>query len=337
MPLSLIEIAALRRLARVYRRILVLAVPAAIAGCQDGGDALAPESTADEVAVPVTEAVSAALTMDRIVFASEVAEEEADLWTMTPTGGNVTHLTTFAGSELHPVWSPDHKRVAFQRARNGKLDVFLMNADGTNKHWAMPTQSSYSLTTASWSPDGTNLLVQVQPTTSQSYVGKIDLASGKLQILAPAGYYNRPGRYPIYSKDGKWVYYVAGTVPSMIRKFQPYGGDWYVSGFPAFVGELALSPDGNKIAYDMIYENTDNATHREIFVMDLTAHKSTRLTYTSSSNEIHPAWSPDGTLLAFVSDRSGKWQIYTMNSSTGGNVHKLTNKANGAGDPSWYR
>jgi hypothetical protein len=69
----------------------------------------------------------------------------------------------------------------------------------------------------------------------------------------------------------------------MIRKFQPYGGDYYVNGFPAFVGELALSPDGNKIAYDMIYENTDNATHREIVVMDLTMHKTTRLTYTSST------------------------------------------------------
>jgi hypothetical protein len=26
-----------------------------------------------------------------------------------------------------------------------------------------------------------------------------------------------------------------------------------------------------------------------------------------------------------------------MNSSTGGNLHKVTNKANGAGYPSWYR
>jgi TolB protein len=334
MPLSLIEATALRRLARVYRRILVLAVPAALAGCQDGGDPLAPESAdaAGEVSVPVTEAVSSALTIERIVFASEVAEEEADLWTMNSNGGSITHLTTFAGSELHPVWSPDHKRVAFQRGRNGKLDVFLMNADGTNKHWAMPTQSSYSLTTASWSPDGTNLLVQVQPTTSQSYVGKIDLASGKLQILAPAGYYNLPGRYPIYSKDGKWIYYMTGTAPSQVRKFQPYGGDYYVEGYPANVGDLALSPDGTKLAFDMVYDGSK----REILVTDLTVHKTTRLTNTSS-NEIHPAWSPDGTLLAFVSDRSGKWQIYTMNSSTGGNVHKITNKTNGAVDPSWYR
>jgi hypothetical protein len=44
MTLSLTEVIALRRLARMYRRILVLAVPAALAGCQDSGDVLAPES-----------------------------------------------------------------------------------------------------------------------------------------------------------------------------------------------------------------------------------------------------------------------------------------------------
>ncbi|HET9039341.1 MAG TPA: hypothetical protein VFN40_04190, partial [Gemmatimonadales bacterium] len=148
---SLTQLAALRRLARVYRRILVLAVPAALAGCQDGGDALAPESpdAAGEAVVPISEVVSSAVTMERIVFVSEVAEEEADLWTMNPNGSGVTHLTTFTGSEMHPVWSPDHQRVAFQRARNGRLDIFLMNADGTNKHWAMPTASTYSLTTPS--------------------------------------------------------------------------------------------------------------------------------------------------------------------------------------------
>jgi hypothetical protein len=36
---------------------------------------------------------------------------------------------------LHAVWSPDHKRVAFERKRNGLSDIFLVNADGTNKHW----------------------------------------------------------------------------------------------------------------------------------------------------------------------------------------------------------
>ena len=90
------------------------------------------------------------------------------------------------------------------------------------------------------------------------------------------------------------------------------------------------SPDGTKIAFDLYY-----LTDREIGVKNLVTHVTTWLTDVAT-NEIDPTWSPDGSLLAFVSDRSGKWQIYTMNASNGGNVHKLTNKANGAVDPSWY-
>jgi TolB protein len=342
--LSLTEIIALRRLAGVYRRILVLAVPVALAGCQDAADPLSPDPTdaAGTAAVPVADAGLAALNLSRIVYTAQVAEEEYDIFSMGPGGGNVAHLTTFAGAEMSPVWSPDHKQVAFTRARNNKRDIYLMNADGSNKHWALPTQSSYYLGTPSWSPDGTNLLVVVQASsTSTSYVAKIDLASGKLVILAPAGYYNRPGRHPFYSKDGGWIYYITGGPPAypgasstfQMRVFKPYGPDYVVCMLVWDAGDPALSPDGTKVAYEMVYGGT---TQRDIWLYDLKTGKGQRLTNTST-NELMPAWSPDGSQLAFTSDRSGAWQIYTMNSSTGGNVQKLTSVPMGAADPSWYR
>jgi Tol biopolymer transport system component len=341
MSLSVPEVAALRRLARVYRRILVLAVPAALAGCQDGGDVLAPESAgaAGEVSSPASEAVAteavASLTAaGRIAFSAFVSPEGSDVWTMSSTGGGMTRLTSFTGDEINPVWSPDHQRIAFQRARNGKLDIYLMNADGTNKHWALPTAPAYPLSAPSWSPDGKSILVHVWLTssTSKPFVGKIDLASKTWTLLAPANYYaGLVGWYPTYDKDGKWIYYVDGT-HHVVRRFQPYGGDYYVNGFGGSVDELAFSPDGTKLALSMVYD----LKNREILVENLSTHQSKRLT-DNSANDNHPAWSPDGTLIAFASDRSGKFQIYTMNSSTGGNLHKITNKTNGAGYPSWYR
>jgi TolB protein len=342
--LSTLELAALRRLARAYRRILVLAVPAALASCQDGGDALAPETSdaGGVVAVPAAAAGLAAPNQNRILYAAQVAEEEYDLYGMGPGGGNVTHLTTFAGAEMNPAWSPDHKQVAFERWRNNRRDIYLMNADGSNKHWALPTQSSYILGGPSWSPDGTNLLVVVQTSsTGTTYVAKIDLASGKLLILAPAGYYNRPGRHPVYSKDGGWIYYITGGPPTTpgtsssfeMRVFKPYGPDYRVCMLVWDAGDLSLSPDGTKMAYDMRYGGT---TQRDIWLFDLKTGKGQRLTSTST-NEIMPAWSPDGSQIAFTGDKAGGWQIYTMSSSTGGNVQKLTNVAMGAASPAWYR
>src|SRR5262245_11807252 len=209
MSLSLIEVAALRRLARVYRRIFVLAVPAALAGCQDSDDPLAPDAAGavGEVAAPAAEAVANLNTAGRIAFSTLGSDEEDDVWTMNSTGGAMKHLTSFTGAERNPVWSPDHQRIAFQRARNGKLDIYLMNADGSNKHWALPTAPAYPITAPSFSPDGKSLLVMVWLTssTSKPTVGKIDLAAGTWTLVAPASYFGGlQGWYPTYDKDGAW-------------------------------------------------------------------------------------------------------------------------------------
>jgi TolB protein len=329
MALSLTEAVALRRLARVYRRILVLAVPAALAGCQDGGDVLAPDSPGAPAETTASDALAFAVTPGRIAFVSYVPPTGADVWTMSPTGGAQTHLTSFSGAELNPVWSPDHKRVAFERWRNNRRDIYLMNADGSNKHWALATAPGYYVTDPSWAPDGKSLLVQIWIQASKSYVGKIDLATKQWMHLAPAGYYALHGETPIYSKEGDWIYYVVGY---SLHRFKPNGPDVLLKTYPAKPGNMALSPDGTKIAFSMLAEGTNS----EIYVLLLTTKDYWRLT-NDSHKDTHPTWSPDGTQLAFVSDRSGKPQIYTMNSSTGGNVHKLTNKTNGAADPSWYR
>jgi Tol biopolymer transport system component len=48
------------------------------------------------------------------------------------------------------------------------------------------------------------------------------------------------------------------------------------------------------------------------------------LQLTSSGHNKDPAWSPDGTRIAFASDRGGRWDIYVMNAD-GSNVVALTN------------
>jgi len=47
-----------------------------------------------------------------------------------------------------------------------------------------------------------------------------------------------------------------------------------------------------------------------------------RLTY-NERDDIFPSWSPDGSRIAFASDRYGDWEIYTM-SSEGYDVRQLT-------------
>jgi Tol biopolymer transport system component len=57
-----------------------------------------------------------------------------NLYVVDADGSNVVQLTSGAGLiECCAAWSPDGKTIAFASDRNGTLDVFLMNADGSGE------------------------------------------------------------------------------------------------------------------------------------------------------------------------------------------------------------
>ncbi len=89
-----------------------------------------------------------------------------------------------------------------------------------------------------------------------------------------------------------------------------------------------FSPDGSKIA--TTFKQGD---HWEIHLMNADGSGDVRLTETSptdiaqqilngqtpvSANNAAPTWSPDGSQLAFVTDRTGQWEIWVMNADGSG-------------------
>ena len=59
----------------------------------------------------------------------------------------------------------------------------------------------------------------------------------------------------------------------------------------------------------------------------------TRLT-NNDANDIFPAWSPDGSKIAFQSYRDGQAEIYVMNANGNGQT-RLTNHDEYDGQPAW--
>ena len=53
-----------------------------------------------------------------------------------------------------------------------------------------------------------------------------------------------------------------------------------------------------------------------------------------SSAEVEPAWSPDGTWVAFATNRAGDTEIYVLEVSTG-TLTRLTNRTGADGQPTW--
>ncbi len=90
----------------------------------------------------------------------------------------------------------------------------------------------------------------------------------------------------------------------------------------------AISHDGSRVAYVVRKANwEENAFETEIWLADVRTGESRVFTRAKKSSDA-PSFSPDGSSLAFLSDREGKRQIYVM-SLGGGESRKLTSEEEG--------
>jgi len=76
---------------------------------------------------------------------------------------------------------------------------------------------------------------------------------------------------------------------------------------------LRISPDGKKVAWA---EYTGGKATAGVWIHDLASHLSTRLVFTDAFYS-GPAWSPDGTQVAFASTKSGPFNMYVKALSGG--------------------
>jgi TolB protein len=314
------------RLARIFALSLLLALPGCDQPTAPSGD---PPSPADLAPANLVTPIN-----NRIVFLSYVGEE-SDIYTIGPGGGGLTRLTSWDGSEWEPTWSWDHKQLAAVRWRLGSDkvehgDVFLMNADGTNKRWARPALPNYEMFEPSWSPDGKRLVVTVRLANSSDaiYLATLKLGTDSVQYVAPKGVYRIYGRQASWDPTGTSIIYLAG-LGTEVHRLVPGGTDVVLLKSDWQIRDAKLSPDGKRLAYTRLTTNTNP----DIYVYDLATKTSKRLTFYSGDD--HSAtWSPDGTRIAFLSKRSGRYQVWSMSASSGGGLAQVTH-VDDAEEPVW--
>ena len=75
---------------------------------------------------------------------------------MPPPGNAPRRLTTDPANGMHPSWSPDGKRLAFMSWRNGRTEIFTMNADGSDQKTLVSMDRGDAIDPR-WSPDGSRI------------------------------------------------------------------------------------------------------------------------------------------------------------------------------------
>ena len=302
--------------------------PGGLAALEAMLDSAATEPEPDSGASPASTTAEATATtpprgVSLIAFMSD-RDGTWNIYVMNADGSGQTRLTTSAGRNSQPAWSPDGSSIAFRSDRDGNPEIYVMNADGSSA--ARLTTSAGSDIDPAWSPDGSRIaFASDRDGNREIYVMDADGSSPVRLTTSPRVDY-RPTWSPDGSRiafssnrDGDWDTYVMNADgSSQVRLTNSPGAD----------SHAAWSPDGSRIAF-----SSDRDGDWNIYVMDADGSNQTRLT-TSTAWDSNPAWSPDGSSLAFTSNRDGDWNIYVMGAD-GAKPTPLTTSTAGDFTPAW--
>ena len=192
-----------------------------------------------------------------------------DIYTMPIGGGEATAIAEGMPWEMQPRWSPDGSKIAFTSDRGGGDNIWIMNADGSDKQ-PVTKEDFRLLNNPTWSPDGHDIAARKHFTTQRSLgVGEIWLyhisgGGGVPLVKKPSEGHQKELGEPIFSADGRYIYYSQNVTPGATFIYaQDSNGDLFnIRRYDMETGEIttavsgeggsvrpAPSPDGSKIAF----------------------------------------------------------------------------------------
>jgi tricorn protease len=214
-----------------------------------------------------------------------------DIWTVPAAGGTARRLTSHAGLELFPKFSPDGRWVAFSGQYNGTRQVFVIPAEGGeprqltfyNDVAALPPRAGYDNRVLGWTPDGKSVVFRAHRVPMSDRLG-------------------RPYVVPV---DG------GAEQPLPITE----------------AGGVSYSPDGTRVAFTPIsnefrgWKRYRGGQSPDVWIYDLKANTAEQIT-TTRDQDMLPVWLGD--TVFYVSDRDWTMNVYAYDTRTK-RTRKVTN------------
>jgi len=230
-----------------------------------------------------------------------------ELFTVNLDGSDKKQITKTKTSEQNAVWINGGKQIAFLSAESGKSQIWVMDADGSNRKKVSDFDGD--IDAFRLSPDQKQVLfiheIKSGKTTQDVYP---DLPKATGRIIDDL----------MYKHWNVWV----ETVPHpFIASFDSKGemgkpvdimkGEPYECPMKPFNGieDLAWSPDGQNIAYACRKKTGRDyalSTNSDIYIYNIASKQTKNLSVGMMGYDTQPQYSPDGKYIAWISqERDG--------------------------------
>jgi Tol biopolymer transport system component len=250
-----------------------------------------------------------------IVFATEgmsdphAREKQSELWVVAAEGGSPRRV--YEGDAVQPAWSPGGHRIAFWRAVEGIRDVWTVAADGSDPQ-AVTASPSVDWNPV-WSRDGGHLVFESdRGGVMNPWRVAIDERTGRTlgepePIVLPAAW---SGQLALAADESRMVYR-SSTITAEVRRlpFDPVAAR--LTGPQERVFDSSIPAVGLDVAPDGALLFRTAAWQEDVYVAAADGSGLRKLT-DDPAKDRNPVWSPDGRKAAFYSNRSGRYEVWTV-------------------------
>jgi Tol biopolymer transport system component/predicted Ser/Thr protein kinase len=260
--------------------------------------------------------------------------QDGDVWVLDLASGKESRLVENA---YNPTYSPDGKLIAVDASWAGPRRIWVLDREGHNpQQVTTDTSEEVAHVAPAWSPDGNKIVFQNLARTKFD-VRVVSLESKQMNWITNDFFSNIR---PTWSPSGKFIYFSSYRSGGINIWRAPVKGDGTVGGSLQQVTtgagqdvEVAISPDGRRLAFATLRQNAD-IWKLPVLPQSGMSRGSPEGVISTTREDSRGAWSPDGKMVAFNSDRAGDMNIWLF-SPANSNPRQLTTGHGGDFQPNW--